>query len=103
MSGTVLGRIAKDLSARSGIAAGLVRPDAYRSDPEELVRAKFPSQRAFGKATGLSEDMLSHVLASRKDLSLAALTEALERIGYRLRIVLALEPQPAARARKRTG
>jgi hypothetical protein len=40
--------------------------------------------------------MLSHVLAGRKDLSLEALSKALDRIGYRLRIV------PAARA-KRTG
>ena len=39
------------------------------------------------EATGLSEDMLSHVLAGRKDLSLAKLTGALGRIGYRLRIV----------------
>ncbi len=40
--------------------------------------------------------MLSHVLAGRKDLSLAALSKALARIGYRLRLV------PAAGA-KRTG
>jgi hypothetical protein len=46
--------------------------------------------------------MLSHVLAGRKDLSLARLTQALARIGYRLRIV----PMPeCARARqhKQTG
>lgn len=48
-------------------------------------------------ATGLSEDMLSHVLAGRQDLSLAAMTKALERIGYRLRIVPALKPQLPAR------
>jgi hypothetical protein len=47
--------------------------------------------------------MLSHVLAGRKDLSLGALTRALGRIGYRLRIVPAPEPQPAAGTRKRTG
>jgi hypothetical protein len=39
---------------------------------------------------------LSHVLAGRKDLSLAALSQALERIGYSLRIAPAL-------AQKRTG
>jgi hypothetical protein len=46
--------------------------------------------------------MLSQVLAGRKDLSLAALTQALERIGYRLRIMPAAgqEQKPA---RKRTG
>jgi hypothetical protein len=40
--------------------------------------------------------MLSHVLAGRKDLSLESLGKALERIGYRLRIV----PSPAM---KKTG
>lgn len=89
-------RIGQDLSSRLGIAAGLVRPDDYRDELEELVRDQFPSRKAFCKATGLSEDMLSHVLAGRKDLSLASLTRALERIGYRLRIA----PVPK---RKRTG
>ena len=52
----------------------------------------------------LSEDMLSHVLAGRKDLSLASLTAALERIGYRLRIVPGSDSVMAgARKRKRTG
>jgi hypothetical protein len=46
--------------------------------------------------------MLSHVLAGRKDLSLAALTKALQRVGYRLRIVPVPERKPAG-ARKRTG
>jgi hypothetical protein len=53
--------------------------------------------RAFCKATGLSEDMLGHVLAGRKELSLEALRKGLERIGYRLRIVLGPGRQPAAR------
>lgn len=93
-------RIAQDPSSRLGIATGLVRPDDYQGDLEDLIREKFPSQRAFCKATGLSEDMLSHVLAGRKDLSLAKLTGALERIGYRLRIV----PIPEyAQPRKQTG
>jgi hypothetical protein len=72
------------------------------SDLEDLVREKFASQRAFCKATGLSEDMLSHVLAGRKDLSLARLTAALARIGYVLRIV----PMPECahgQKRKQTG
>ncbi len=90
-------RIAQDLSSRLGIAAGMIRPDDYRDELAELIREQFPSRRAFCEATGLSEDMLSHVLAGRKDLSIAALTKALARIGYRLRLV------PAARARKRTG
>jgi len=89
--GTLLWRIAQDLSSRLGIAAGLVRPDDYQGDREDLIREKFTCHRAFCKATGLSEDMLSHVLAGRKDLSLERLTKALARIGYRLRIVPAPE------------
>ena len=84
-----------------GIASGLVRPDDYQSDLEELIREKFPTRRAFCEATGLSEGLLRHVLAGRKDLSLAALTAALERIGYRLRILPAPELKPEAK--KRTG
>jgi hypothetical protein len=99
---TILWRIAQDLSSRLGIAAGLVRLEDYRDELEELIDEKFPSRRAFCQATGLSEDMLSHVLAGRKDLSLGALTKALERIGYRLRIVPMPEMQ-RAETRKRTG
>src|SRR5205823_1618537 len=84
---TVPWRIAQDLSGRLAVAAGLARVPDYRDELEELIRTKFPSRRAFCKATGLSEDMLSHVLAGRKDLSLAALTGALGRIGYRLHIL----------------
>lgn len=100
--GTLLWRIAQDLSSRLGIAAGLVRPDDYQGDLEDLIREQFDSQRAFCKATGLSEDMLSHVLAGRKDLSLAKLTTALERIGYRLRIVPAVGVAQS-RKQKQTG
>jgi hypothetical protein len=89
-------RIAQDLSSRLGIAAGLIRPPDYRAELEELIGRKYPSRRAFCEAAGLSEAMLSHVLAGRKDLSLESLSKALDRIGYRLRIV------PAASA-KRTG
>jgi hypothetical protein len=89
-------RIAQDLCSRLGIAEGLVRAPEYRAELEELIRLKFRTRRAFCEATGLSEAMLSHVLAGRKDLSLESLSKALDRIGYRLRIV------PAAKA-KRTG
>jgi hypothetical protein len=95
-------RIGQDLSGRLGIASGLVSPDDYRGDLEELIYTKFRSQRAFCQATGLSEDRLSHVLAGRKDLSLSTLQAALARIGYRLQI----RPAPAIKppqARKRTG
>jgi hypothetical protein len=66
-----------------------------------LIRQKFASQRKFCEATGLSEDMLSHVLAGRKDLSLEKLTGALKRIGYQLRIVPA--PEALRPRKKRTG
>ncbi len=61
-----------------------------------MIRTEFPSRRAFCKATGLSETMVSYVLAGRKDLSLATLNEALTRIGYRLHIT-------RVAPRKRTG
>jgi hypothetical protein len=87
LSRTPVWRIAQDLSSRLGIAAGLVREPDYRDELEELIHERFPSRRAFCQATGISEDLLSHVLAGRKDLSLATLTAALERIGYALRIM----------------
>jgi hypothetical protein len=93
---TAVFRIAQDLSSRLGLAAGLVRKGDYRDELEALIREHFPSRRAFCKATGLSEDMLSHVLAGRKDFALDTLTEALAKIGYSLRIL----PTPEL---KRTG
>jgi hypothetical protein len=99
---TPVWRITQDLSGRLGIASGLVRPNDYLGDLEDLIREKFPSQRAFCKATGISEDMLRQVLAGRDDLSLPALMEALERIGYVLRIA-SLPAEATAAARKQTG
>ena len=99
---TILWRIAQDLSGRIALAAGLARNGDYRDDLEDLVRDNFPSRRAFCEATGISEAMLSHVLAGRKDLSVKALTAALARIGYGLRIVR-LPAEEIAAARKRTG
>ncbi len=90
-------KILQDLSARLGIAQGFIRPDDYRDELEALIDRQFPSREAFCKASGISPAMLSHVLAGRKDLSMAALSKALERIGYRLRLV------PTAARRKRTG
>jgi transcriptional regulator with XRE-family HTH domain len=90
-------RIALDLGSRLGIAEGKIAPPKfdYRAQLERLM-LEFPTRAAFCKAAGISRDMLSHVLAGRKDLSLQRLCKALERLGYRLSFV------PAARA-KRTG
>jgi hypothetical protein len=79
-------RFAQDLSSRVGIRAGLIQPPDYRQELEALIRSHFPSRRAFCQKTGISEAMLSHVLAGRKDLSLATLETALNRVGYLLRI-----------------
>ena len=96
---TVLWRVAEDLSGRLAVASGMARFGDCRDELEELVREKFPSERAFCKATGLSEDMLRHVLAGGKEISLEALGKALERIGYGLRIV-PVRQRPAG---KRSG
>lgn len=92
----VVYRIGQDLSNRLGLACGMIRPADYREELEELIRQHFSSRREFCKATGLAEDMLCHVLAGRKHLSLETLTDALARIGYTLHIMPAAE-------RKRTG
>src|SRR6267143_1691114 len=75
-------RVAQDLSGRIAVATGMARLGDYRDDLEGLIREKYTTQRAFCRATGLAEDMLSHFLRGRKDLSLKSLTDALERIGY---------------------
>ncbi len=84
---TAVYRIAQDLCARLAVEAGMARLPDYRDELEELVRTEFRTRRAFCKATGISEDMLSHVLAGRKDMSIRTLSEALKRIGYVLHIM----------------
>jgi hypothetical protein len=101
-------RIAQDLSGRLGIASGLVRLDDYRGDLEELIREKFRTQRAFCEATGLAEDMISHVLAGRKHLAIDTLEEALNRIGYTLRIrplpkIDIAEPTKTSKTKRRSA
>jgi hypothetical protein len=80
-------RIAQDLGNRLAIAAGLARVPDYRDELDEIVRTRFRTRREFCEATGLTEDMLSHVLARRKHLSMEALIGALSRIGYAVRLV----------------
>ena len=84
---TSIYQIAQDLSARLGIAQGMIQPPGCLDQLEDLVLNRFPSRRAFCKASGLSENTLDDVLAGRKDLPLASLNKALERAGYRLWIV----------------
>jgi hypothetical protein len=86
--------IVQDLSNRIAIASGMARYGDYRDELEELIGEHFPSRGAFCKATGISSTMLSHVMAGRKQLSLEALTAALQRIGYQLRFM------PVERAKK---
>jgi hypothetical protein len=86
-------RIVQDLSGRIAVATGMARYGDYRDELKELIRKHFPSDRAFCKATGISPTMLSHVLAGRKQLSLGALTTALERIEYELRFLPSAKAQ----------
>jgi hypothetical protein len=91
---TPLYRIAQDLSSRLAVSLGLARLPDYRDHLRILIATKFQTRRAFCKATGLSEDMLSHVLAGRKDLSMEALTQALQRIGYGIQLVPVQSAEP---------
>ena len=84
--GTDLWRIAQDIGGRIAVAAGLARAPDYRDDLEELIKTRFQTRREFCEATGLSEDMVSHVLAKRKHLAVDTLASALNRIGYTLHI-----------------
>ncbi len=81
-----LWRIAQDLAGRILVALGHARLHDYRDGLEKLIRTEFPNRRAFCEATGISEDMLSHVLAHRKHLAMDTLTDALRQIGYELHI-----------------
>ena len=62
--GTGVYRVAQDLHSRKMVADGIARVPDYRDDLEKIVAQQFPTRRAFCEATGLSEDMLSHVFAN---------------------------------------
>lgn len=83
MRETVPYRIAADLSSRLALAR---MPD-YRDELDDLIRSRFRTRRAFCQATGLTEDMLSHVLAKRKQLAIDTLATALAKVGFALKIV----------------
>lgn len=85
--------IAQDLASRIGIATGIMRTSDYRDELEALIRKRFKTRRAFCEATGLSEDMLSHVLNKRKHLAIDTLADALARVGYAIHITEASSGQ----------
>ena len=83
----VVWKIVKDLGSRLMIRLkDCLPPHDYRDDLDHLIREHFPTRKAFCDATGIAEDMLSHVLSRRKHLSIDTLAEALSRIGYRIQI-----------------
>jgi hypothetical protein len=86
MTETVVYRVGQDLGSRLAFGQGKARRSDYRDELEQLILTRFQTRRAFCEATGLSEDMLSHVLARRKHLAIDTLTTALERVGYTLHI-----------------
>jgi hypothetical protein len=83
---TIVWRIAQDINGRLMLAAGLAKRRDYRDELERLILTKYKTRRAFCAATGLSEDMLSHVLAKRKDFGIHTLADALAKIGYGIHI-----------------
>lgn len=80
-------KVAQDLAGRLAIAQGKARVPDYRDQLDRLIREHFRTRREFCEATGLSEDMLSHVLARRKHLAIDTLAAALDRIGVDVRLV----------------
>lgn len=80
-------RIAQDLGSRLAVETGIARAPDYRDELNDLIQSRFKTRRAFCQATGLTEDMLSHVLAGRKHLAIDTLADALSKIGFSLRIM----------------
>ncbi len=80
-------RAVQDLGSRLMVEDGYAKMPSYREQIAAIIEAKFETRREFCEATGLSEDMLSHVLKGRKDVSLGTLTESLQKIGYAIAIV----------------
>lgn len=83
---TAVWKIAEGICGRLQVAAGEAEESDYRDELELLIQTKFGSRREFCNATGLSEDMLSHVLAGRKNFSIDKLGDALAKIGYTFHI-----------------
>jgi hypothetical protein len=83
---TVVYRVGQDLGSRLGVAQGKMRRSDYRDELQQLIATRFRNRREFCEATGLSEDMLSHVLAKRKNLAIDTLAEALAKVGFAIHI-----------------
>jgi hypothetical protein len=84
---TTVWQIAQNISGRLMVASGMARDsEDYRERLDTLIRDKFGSRRRFCEATGISEDMLSHVLAKRKHLSMQSLSDAMAKIGYTIQL-----------------
>jgi hypothetical protein len=95
ITNTPLWRIAQDLAGRIHIRQGIARPSDYRDELEILIQTQYSTRRAFCEATGLSEDMLSHVLAKRKDFGIQTLSDALAKIGYAIHITQIADTSPS--------
>lgn len=80
-------RAVQDLGSRLMVNAAYARMPDYREQLLSIIEEKFETRREFCEAAGVSEDMLSHVLRGRKDLSIGALEEMLGKIGYSLSLV----------------
>jgi len=90
---SIVYRVGQDIGSRLGIKQGKVREGDYRDELESLIQQRFQTRREFCDATGLSEDMLSHVLAKRKHLAVDTLADALAKIGYTIHIVPVADSQ----------
>ncbi len=86
-------RAVQDLGSRLMVQAGYAKMPSYQDQIAAIIETNFETRRKFCEATGLSEDMLSHVLKGRKDVSIRTLTESLRKVGYALAIV----PLPKSR------
>lgn len=83
---SVVYRLGQDIGSRLGVAQGKMRLSDYRDELQQLIATRFRTRREFCEATGLSEDMLSHVLAKRKNLAIDTLADALAKVGFALHI-----------------
>jgi hypothetical protein len=80
-------RAVQDLGSRLMAQGRYAKMPSYQEQIAAIIETKFETRREFCEATDLSEDMLSHVLRGRKDVSIGTLTESLQKIGYALAIV----------------